>query len=186
MKKFWWLLVLAAFVGGVLIGRYPLDNINFFGDNNAKRIQKLETQITSLQYGLVDAIDAVMRLSKENDVLKKQPPVIKEVEKIVYRDRFIEPREFLDLETLQAWYDKNHFTFVAVPGADCDDSARVLQLLAFRDGWLLDKQLVRASYLWDVYLGVGNHMGLIAIIGNDIYYVEPGPKPLIKFITKKD
>ena len=82
-------------------------------------------------------------------------------------------REFGSVEELDQWCRK-HTTILAVSGHpftevtpqnDCDDYAERLQVLALNDGYLMSVQLTEGTA----------HMGNLAMIGNDIYFIEPNP-----------
>jgi len=100
-----------------------------------------------------------------------------EVEKPVYVNN--EWREFESPAVLMGWA-KEHLAYLWVVGnqiADCDDYASRLQLEAFKDGYLLSVQLIKDGKLdgKNVSNYTELHMGNLAMIGNEIYFVEPQP-----------
>jgi hypothetical protein len=100
-----------------------------------------------------------------------------EVDKPVYINN--EWREFESPAVLMSWA-KDHLATLWIVGnqiADCDDYAERLQLEAFKAGYLLSLQLIEDGILFGK--NVSNfqepHMGNIAMIGNEIYFIEPQP-----------
>jgi FtsZ-binding cell division protein ZapB len=100
-----------------------------------------------------------------------------EIDKPVYVNN--EWREFESPAVLMSW-TKEHLANLWIVGnqtADCDDYASRLQLEAFKDGYLLSVQLIMDGMLYDKNISnyVEAHMGNLAMIGNEIYFVEPQP-----------
>ncbi|MCJ7828540.1 MAG: hypothetical protein MUP81_02235 [Dehalococcoidia bacterium] len=77
------------------------------------------------------------------------------------------PKEFESLETLKAWLMQDNtesaFTDTTDINYDCDDYARGLMRNALEDGYLISTQI-------DIFKA---HMFNSAMIGNDIYFIEP-------------
>lgn len=78
------------------------------------------------------------------------------------------PRQFKSLDELKAWLaqDDTDSTFYVFGSAclsnyDCDDYAMALVYNALADGYLISTQIV------------GDHMLNCAVIGNEIYFIEP-------------
>ncbi len=82
-------------------------------------------------------------------------------------------QEFDTPLALQDWA-KEHLK--AIDG-DCDDHALKLQDEAFKDGYKLSAQLIRDGKLAGVEVSNYKelHMANIAIIGNEVYFIEPQP-----------
>jgi hypothetical protein len=106
--------------------------------------------------------------------------IVKEVEipKTVYVNN--EWREFESPAALMSWADENltNLWIVGNELADCDDYASRLQLEAFKDGYLLSVQLITDGLLYSKNVSnfLEPHMGNLAMIGNDIYFIEPQPE----------
>jgi hypothetical protein len=88
------------------------------------------------------------------------------VEKIKYEYIYKAPKQFKDVAELDS-YLKSHPAYMPAEGQDCDDIARFFMLDAMKAGFLVSTQII------DNYRGRGCHMLCSAIIGNDIYYIEP-------------
>jgi FtsZ-binding cell division protein ZapB len=123
--------------------------------------------------------------------ITKEQTIIKEVEvsKPVYVNN--EWREFESPAVLMSWA-KEHLANLWIVGnkvADCDDYASRLQLEAFKDGYLLSVQLIKNGLLYDKNVSnyVEAHMGNLAMIGNEIYFIEPQPDFFrIVFVCNRD
>jgi len=101
-----------------------------------------------------------------------------EVDKPVYINN--EWREFESPASLMSWV-KEHLANLWIVGnqiADCDDYASRLQVEAFKDGYLLSVQLVTDGMLYGKNISnfLEPHMGNLAIISNEIYFIEPQPE----------
>ena len=103
--------------------------------------------------------------------------VDREVIKEVIVEKPIELREFTSLEELKAWLvedDTDEYVYL-VAGEDgvlrtsdkydCDDYALQLQRRAAKSGFLMSATIIEKQGK--------SHMINLAIIGNDIYYIEP-------------
>jgi FtsZ-binding cell division protein ZapB len=123
--------------------------------------------------------------------ITKEQTIIKEVEvdKPVYVNN--EWREFESPAVLMSWA-KEHLANLWIVGnriADCDDYASRLQLEAFKDGYLLSVQLIKNGLLYDKNVSnyVEAHMGNLAMVGNEIYFIEPQPDFFrIVFVCNRD
>ena len=103
--------------------------------------------------------------------------VDREVIKEVIVEKPIEPREFTSLEGLEAWLaeddtDECVYLWAGVDGVlrqsdkyDCDDYALQLQRRAAKSGFLMSVTIIEKQSK--------PHMINMAIISNDIYYIEP-------------
>ncbi len=126
-------------------------------------------------------------------------PVIVEVENEVSR-KF---REFEDLAELTEWLEKNSLPIRLIAGEDgridllnykstsqydCDDYAEALQRKALEQGFLMSQQLVLNGQVYGVKVSkyTGPHMGNLAVIGNNIYYIESIPPHSVVIITSRD
>jgi hypothetical protein len=117
--------------------------------------------------------------------------MVKEVEvaKPVYVNN--EWREFESSARLMEWVDE-HLAYLWIVGdeiADCDDYAARLQREAFKDGYLLSLQIISGGVLngKNVSNYTELHMGNLAMIGNDIYFIEPQPEYFrIVFVCHRD
>lgn len=96
----------------------------------------------------------------------------------------VELRNFNDLEELKQWLaavaTNTTTIFFQLPDAtvDCDDYALGLQRKALADGYILSFQVTSRSEYNAVFqgklpLGQSLHAINLAIIGNDVYYIEP-------------
>lgn len=76
-------------------------------------------------------------------------------------------RQFLSLDELEVWLDKNQVdkNKLIPRDYDCDDFAFDLMEDAFRDGYRIG--------LFAVDHPLEGHLANLAIIGNDVYYIEP-------------
>ena len=96
-------------------------------------------------------------------------------------------RNFESLEVLQSWLNVNGGVVYVIPmngvvdfsnpddSNDCDDQAKRLQDKAINDGYNLSLQVVDSDgFLMGKQVNKGGlpHMGNLAIIGNNIYYVD--------------
>jgi hypothetical protein len=84
-------------------------------------------------------------------------------------------RDFSSVDELREWA-KSHVAVLWLSGkeADCDDYARHFQKLAAQDGYYLSLALTdQQGYLGTVKVKNGYHMGNLAVIGNEVWYVEP-------------
>ena len=101
---------------------------------------------------------------------------IVEVEKdvIVYRDR-TDWRFFESLPEFTTWLE-GKLVYLMTP-ADCDDYAQRLQVLAYRDSYIISAQLVDKGKINGKIVSDNRkfHDGIRVNIGNKIYYVEPQP-----------
>lgn len=117
--------------------------------------------------------------------------MVKEVEvsKPVYVNN--EWREFESSARLMEWTEE-HLAYIWIVGdkvADCDDYAARLQREAFKDGYLLSLQIINGGLLNDKNVSnyTALHMGNLAMIGNDIYFIEPQPEYFrIVFVCHRD
>ena len=100
-------------------------------------------------------------------------------------------REFESPGALMSWA-KEHLTNLWIVGdqvADCDDYALRLQLEAYKDGYLLSVQVIKDGMLngKNVSNYFESHMGNLAVIGNEIYFIEPQPEYFrIVFVCNRD
>jgi hypothetical protein len=120
-------------------------------------------------------------------------PVIREVERIIYEERIVHPSlvEFPSRQVLDEWCRTN-IAVLLIPDADgiirlngrkssslndCDDYADRLQRLAADDGYLMSVTLVLNGQItgFKVSNVAELHMGNLAMVGDDIYYIEPQP-----------
>lgn len=104
-------------------------------------------------------------------------------------EQYMPLREFASREELEDWVSRNSTIHVSFDSKgtldltrlkpdsqfDCDDYAREFQRKAARDGYYLSVQLVRDGKLFNrqVTNSYELHMGNLALIGNDVWYVEP-------------
>ena len=120
----------------------------------AKIVTKTETPVqtqTKIEY-----VDRVVKHYIEKPV---EVEVVKEV-----------PRQlnyFASLEELQDWLkkDETDTPIASYPNSDCDDYAYELQQRALKDGFIISTELdwKKSEY----------HMLNSALIGKDIYFIEP-------------
>jgi hypothetical protein len=100
-------------------------------------------------------------------------------------------REFESPAILMSWA-KEHLAYLWLVGdqvADCDDYASRLQLEAYKDGYFLSVQLIENGMLngKNVSNYLQLHMGNLAMIGNEIYFIEPQPDYFrIVFVCNRD
>ncbi len=112
-----------------------------------------------------------------------------EVDKPVYVNN--EWREFESAAKLMEWSEE-HLAVIWIVGdqvADCDDYAARLQREAFKDGYLLSLQVISGGMLngKNVSNYTALHMGNLAMVGNDIYFIEPQPEYFrIVFVCHRD
>jgi hypothetical protein len=112
----------------------------------------------------------------------------------VEKETLVIPREFNSVDEAQTWLDANHLPTVIFVGAtgeailnptaqdnryNCNDYAQDLQEKALRDGYLLTYCPVMNGRVWETFNVtdvLACHIGLIARIGDNYYYVEPIPE----------
>jgi len=75
------------------------------------------------------------------------------------------PRQFIDGNEIRE-YLTNKPVYMPAEGQDCDDVARFFQLDALKNGYLVSQQYLPN---WHGY----EHMLIMAVAGNSIYYIEP-------------
>jgi len=85
--------------------------------------------------------------------------------KIEYEYLWKEPRQFLN-DTEIREYLANKPAYMPLEGQDCDDLARFFQLEALKDGYLVSQQYLVNYHGYE-------HMLIMAVAGNSIYYIEP-------------
>lgn len=129
-------------------------------------------------------------------VYEKSEPIVQTVstKEIIEVPTYKPLRDFESLEVLQSWLNENGgFIYVlnsegtitlgkVDDNNDCDDQARRLQEKAFADGYNLSLHLVdKDGYLMNKKVTEGKlpHMANLAIIRNDIYYVDGVDKEAI-------
>jgi hypothetical protein len=102
------------------------------------------------------------------DIGQLQQELNESEESVAYWWSRANPREFESLAELKAWLaedDSNTTLYIFGSGCmanyDCDDFAAALVYNALRDGYAVSLQIE------------GNHMLNSAIIGNEIYFIEP-------------
>lgn len=106
---------------------------------------------------------------------------LRELEERVYRLDAQQPsfvfRQFPSVGHFKAWYEINQRWLP--PPNTCVDYAAMLQLLAYRDGYLLSTALVANGKYYFTQVAPGDwagHKGILLDIGGDSYYVEPAPQ----------
>lgn len=112
--------------------------------------------------------------------------VIKEVEKVVYRNKVY--REWQSVDEFTAWYNAQGFYpfFPSLPNQCVPYSERV-QRVALEQGYPVSTVETSASgYYADTYIGKSYHEGNKVTIGNDIFYVEsiPGEFCMVKVMRR--
>lgn len=177
-------LMLAAFVGGLLIPRPT--QISYV------------TREVGTPYPVEKVITQTIYLDRE---------VIREVEKIVYQDKPVIPRWFTSEAELKAWLG-THQIGVEIPiplivtpdgvtlfnnnKTDCDDFTECLMNAALKDDYLIFPVPVYQGYVWNEFvnsgIGLGGmHIGDWTWIGNQFYYIEPEQQNrLTKLQTLRD
>ena len=138
-----------------------------------------------------------------------QPTVIRETEyipvesviiKTVEVEKFTPARDFTDLSELQEWLNKNTTLYLApdengvltlvnhIPTDkdDCDDQALGFQQKALDAGYIMSVHLVENGRIFGVKVTefTENHMGNLAVIGNDVYYIEPTSGEITFIVTR--
>ena len=110
--------------------------------------------------------------------LESRPPDILETTRIITRTEYITlpvtkceylwrtPRQFRDTAELDEYLERP--VLIPCDGQDCDDLARLFVLAALKNGYLVSEQ-----YLPTWRFSSGEHMLVMAVIGNGIYYIEP-------------
>lgn len=113
-----------------------------------------------------------------------------------------ELREFENIEALRTWCDDNR-SYVQIidigttadfgqvtrgDAFDCDDYAERLQKTAIRDGYLINLQLVENGMIYGQKVNYRQepHVGCTAMIGNDVYYIEPTPHGIVTWVAFRD
>lgn len=141
---------------------------------------RLKQELTIAQKNADDwklyASDVTAQLAALSAEIKQV--TIKETEKLVYVNGQI--REFESPDALMKWANENLATlwFVGDQVADCDDYAARLQLKAYQDGYIMSVQLIKDGLLngKNVSNYLEPHMGNLAMVGNNIYFIEPQPE----------
>ena len=148
-------------------------------DEYARENDQLKQAITAAQSEVKDWKSYIDNLTAQIIYVPEyhEQITVKEVEvdKPVYVNN--KWREFESPVVLMSW-TKEHLANLWIVGnqiADCDDYASRLQLEAFKDGYLLSVQLIMDGMLYDKNISnyFEAHMGNLAMIGNEIYFIEP-------------
>ena len=119
------------------------------------------------------------------------PPQIIRIETVRETVVYQSLKEFPSKEALDAWCRENIAVLMCddATQADCDDYAEYLQRKAVEDGYLLSvcpvmDGMVYGAKVTDI---PGAHMGNMAMVGNEIYYIEPQPGEYrTLFVTFRD
>ena len=137
--------------------------------------------------------------AKPSETITIEVPVIAEMEEKVPQ-KF---REFKDLSELTEWLKNNSLPIRIIAGEDgridltnprstsqydCDDYAEDLQIKALEQGLLMSQQLLMNGQIYGIKVSeyTEPHMGNLAVIGNNIYYVESMPPHNVVRITSRD
>jgi hypothetical protein len=135
----------------------------------------------------LDRIEYIDRMTYEQAEPEIRTITVYKESEVVEVPTYQSLRDFESFEILQAWLDKNGGFVYVIPDSgtvtfgeaddnnDCDDQARRLQEKAFKDGYNLSLHLIdKDGYLMGKKVTDGKlpHMGNLAVIGNDIYYVD--------------
>lgn len=162
-------------------------------DNYTKDIYQLKQNLAFAQQYADDWKSYAENLSAEFIYVPEyhDQTIVKEVEveKPVYVNN--QWREFESPAILMSW-STEHLLYLWMVGdqvADCDDYAARLQLEAYKDGYLLSVQLIQDGMLngKNVSNYLQSHMGNLAMIGNEIYFIEPQPEYFrIVFVCHRD
>jgi hypothetical protein len=143
-------------------------------------IDRLSAQIAELKAQEPEVIYVT-----NNVTIIREEPV--EVERVVNG----RVQNFPSLEELAGWLDQ-HLTTMWGGGdrvPDCDDYAERMVREAHEDGWLLHIQLINDGLLNGVQVSdkLEPHAGIIALVDNQIYFIEPQPKYFrIVFVCNRD
>jgi len=110
-----------------------------------------------------------------------------------------DPREFPSLEFFERWRDAKLLLYIEgrqyrLPTElyssvkDCDDVAETWQRRALEDGFLLSQQVIRYGKLLGIKVSKTKelHMGCLAIIGNDVYYLDTYAPYDITLVCRRD
>ncbi len=166
------LVILMGIAGGVV------------GYNLPRQIVFIEHQVIVEKPVYIDRLREVEKPVYVDRVEIVEKPIIRiveiekivEVEKevIVYRDR-TDWRFFESLPEFTTWLEGK--LVYLMPPADCDDYAQRLQVLAYRDSYIISAQLVDKGKINGKIVSDNKkfHDGIRVNIGNKIYYVEPQP-----------
>ena len=108
-------------------------------------------------------------------------PVVEYIERI--KKVPVELRNFNDLDELKQWLDnKMNVTTIRLRSSDnevdCDDYAREMQNTALTDGYIVSFEVIERSEYNTLFKNKlqpsqSLHAINLAIIGNDVYYIEP-------------
>ena len=158
--------------------------------------------------GIGTAISKPAVIYKEVPVVKEVvhyvdvPPIIEiievPVEVVVEIEVPKEVRLFETIEEFEAWRDdrllitingKQYLvpTKTYSPKNDCDDVAETWQRWAYEDGYLASQQAVWRGKVCGIKVSqtLGKHMGLMIIIGNEVFFQDTYPPyKLIKFANR--
>jgi hypothetical protein len=171
-------------------------------DGNDKSITELNQDLLayiSVNYALAELfginteanslLNQDIPTTKQYSVAEALPAKEVKVEKPIYVNN--QWREFESPAVLMSWV-KEHLANLWIVGdqvADCDDYASRLQYKAYKDGYLLSVQIIKDGMLdgKNVSNYQQSHMGNLAMIGNEIYFIEPQPKYFrIVFVCNRD
>ena len=153
-------------------------------------------------------VPVIIDLTQPTKTIYKTLYKVKEVDRIVYKEKIIYKdvlvplrlREFKNSVELRDWLAQFEIPFL-YDGAtmeyilnasyrveDCDDYARSVQLKALDDGFIISLALTRSGKIFgeQVTTVIAPHMGLLAVIGNDIVYFEPYPPYDLVFFAEID
>jgi cell division protein FtsB len=147
----------------------------------ARENANLKEELTAMKQYTEDLKSYADNLSAEVIYVPQyyQQTTVKEIEvaKPVYVND--EWREFESVGKLTEWA-KEHLAYLWISGdkiADCDDYAERLQSEAYKEGYLLSLQVIKGGVLngKNVSNYLELHMGNLAMIDNEIYFIEPQP-----------
>ena len=109
-------------------------------------------------------------------------------------------KEFESLTELESWIKENKTLYLApdengvltlvnhIPTDkdDCDDQALGFQQKALGAGYVISVHLVENGRIFGVKVTefTENHMGNLAVIGNDVYYIEPTSGEITFIVTR--
>jgi hypothetical protein len=168
------------------LASYKTQLASYIDENNQLKQQLAEAQQYADNWkSYASNVTAQLTTMSEKQV---QTPALAMTKTITVNNQW---REFESLDVLTKWATANLVTLLSVGDkvADCDDYATRLQLKAFKDGYIMSVQLINDGLLngRQVSSFPGAHMGNLAMVGNDIYFVEPQPQHFdIVYVCHRD
>ncbi len=85
-----------------------------------------------------------------------------------------EARHFTTIDEFKSWYSSRFLGYWMLLYGDCDDRADYVRRCALHDGFILSFALIRDGSYYGVKVSsiMGGHCGILALCGNEFWYLE--------------